>query len=88
MGYRWDKDRKCFYFFERKSKTRIYNFDVPSERIHVAEDQPDEEMQDAPDHQVASLIHLSLDSFVKCLGHALLIYLSWTDISEARDPCI
>lgn len=52
MGYRWDKDRKCFYFFERKSKTRIYNFDVPSERIHVAEDQPDEEMQDMPETDV------------------------------------
>jgi hypothetical protein len=38
MGYRWDKERQCFYFFERKSKTRIYNFDVPSERIHVVED--------------------------------------------------
>ena len=52
MGYRWDKERQCFYFFERKSKTRIYNFDVPSERIHVVEDQPDEEMHDVNEADV------------------------------------
>lgn len=56
IGYHWDKNQGCLYFKAKLSRTRVYNFDDPTNHILVDEDVApvDEDMAEAKDVAAAN----------------------------------